>query len=89
MQNLYKFERISNDLCLNMSADYKQVNDASLLGASHSEAVSALREAGNSIKLLVCDGWNDPTGPPIYPEHEHAANGHHEVTKYLLKINWN
>ena len=72
-----------------MSADYKQVNDASLLGASHSEAVSALREAGNSIKLLVCDGWNDPTGPPIYPEHEHAANGHHEVSKYLLKINWN
>ena len=59
---------------------YKQVNDASLLGASHSEAVSALREAGNSIKLLVCDGWNDPTGPPIYPEHEHAANGHHEVS---------
>ena len=41
-----------------------EVNDASLLGASHSEAVSALREAGDLIKLLVCDGFNEPTTPP-------------------------
>ena len=53
-----------------------EVNDASLLGASHAEAVSALREAGSLIKLLVCDGWNDPTGPPVFPEL--SSNGHHD-----------
>ena len=53
-----------------------EVNDASLLGASHAEAVSALREAGSLIKLLVCDGWNDPTGPPLFPEL--SSNGHHD-----------
>ena len=51
-----------------------EVNDASLLGASHAEAVSSLRDAGSVIKLLVCDGWNDPTGPPVYPEL--SSNGH-------------
>ena len=38
-----------------------EVNGQSLLGASHNEAVSALREAGECIQLLVCDGWNTPT----------------------------
>jgi hypothetical protein len=28
------------------------------LGATHSEAVTHLRNAENSIQLLVCDGWN-------------------------------
>jgi protein scribble len=35
-----------------------EVNGQSLLGATHAEAVGALRNAGNSIQLLVCDGWN-------------------------------
>ena len=43
-----------------------EVNGQSLLGASHNEAVSALREVGDNIELLVCDGWNTPT--PRSPE---------------------
>ncbi len=35
-----------------------EVNGQSLLGASHAEAVNAMRNTGNSIHLLVCDGWN-------------------------------
>lgn len=53
-----------------------EVNDASLLGASHSEAVSALREAGDEIKLLVCDGFNEPT-PSATNGHD-DFNVHHE-----------
>ena len=43
-----------------------EVNGQSLLGASHNEAVSTLREVGDDIQLLVCDGWNTPT--PATPE---------------------
>lgn len=35
-----------------------EVNDVSLLGASHAEAVSSLRNTGNRIVLLVCDGYD-------------------------------
>ena len=34
-----------------------EVNEVSLLGATHQEAVHALRNAGNKIVLLVCDGY--------------------------------
>ena len=45
-----------------------EVNGQSLLGASHNEAVSALREVGDNIELLVCDGWNTPTNQTLEPE---------------------
>ncbi|KAJ1522122.1 hypothetical protein ONE63_002433 [Megalurothrips usitatus] len=35
-----------------------EVNNASLLGASHQEAVNALRSAGNTIRLVVCKGFD-------------------------------
>ena len=35
-----------------------EVNGVSLLGASHQEAVNALRTAGAVIRLLVCDGYD-------------------------------
>ena len=35
-----------------------EVNGQSLLGAKHSEAVAILREAGDQIHLLLCDGFN-------------------------------
>lgn len=35
-----------------------EVNDISLLGVNHQEAVHALRNAGNRIVLLVCDGFD-------------------------------
>merc|ERR1712008_411546 len=41
-----------------------EVNGQSLLGATHSEAVDALRNSGNSIHLLVCDAWNESAAPP-------------------------
>ena len=33
-----------------------EVNGVSLLGASHQEAVNALRNSENEIKLVVCKG---------------------------------
>ena len=44
-----------------------EVNGQSLLGATHSEAVDALRNSGNSIHLLVCDAWNDSATAPKAP----------------------
>lgn len=35
-----------------------EVNGRTLLGVTHEEATAAMRTAGNSIHLLVCDGWN-------------------------------
>ena len=35
-----------------------EVNGVSLLGASHQEAVNELRNAGDVIRLLVCDGYD-------------------------------
>lgn len=33
-----------------------EVNGVSLLGASHQEAVNALRNSGKSIQLVICKG---------------------------------
>lgn len=41
-----------------------EVNGQSLLGATHSEAVAAMRNTGDSIQILVCDGWNVPVAQP-------------------------
>lgn len=35
-----------------------EVNGVSLLGATHQEAVNALRAAGNQIQLIVCKGYD-------------------------------
>lgn len=35
-----------------------EVNGTSLLGATHQEAVNALREAGNEIQIIVCKGYD-------------------------------
>lgn len=35
-----------------------EVNGVSLLGATHQEAVNALRAAGNHIQLIVCKGYD-------------------------------
>lgn len=35
-----------------------EVNGVSLLGASHQEAVNALRAAGNEIQIIVCKGYD-------------------------------
>ncbi|CAG0880347.1 unnamed protein product [Darwinula stevensoni] len=35
-----------------------EVNDIPLLGVYHSEAVQALRNAGDRMKLIVCDGYD-------------------------------
>ena len=35
-----------------------EVNGQSLLGATHEEAVKALRSAGDRLNLLICDGYN-------------------------------
>ena len=35
-----------------------QVNGQSMLGATHVEAVRALRNTGDKLNLLVCDGYD-------------------------------
>lgn len=35
-----------------------EVNGTSLLGATHQEAVNALRAAGNDIQIVVCKGYD-------------------------------
>lgn len=35
-----------------------EVNGTSLLGATHQEAVNALREAGNELQIVVCKGYD-------------------------------
>lgn len=35
-----------------------EVNGTSLLGATHQEAVNALREAGDNIQIIVCKGYD-------------------------------
>ena len=39
------------------------MNGQSLLGATHQEAVNILRNAGDEIRLLVCDGFNPSALP--------------------------
>ena len=35
-----------------------EVNDSSLLGITHEEAVAVMRSAGSVIRLVVCDGYD-------------------------------
>ena len=42
-----------------------QVNNASLLGASHKEAVDALRSVEGNFTILVCDGYSEEDDPFI------------------------
>lgn len=35
-----------------------EVNDSSLLGITHEEAVGVMRSAGSTIRLVVCDGYD-------------------------------
>ena len=40
-----------------------EVNGQSLLGATHTEAVNVLRNAGNSIAMVLCDGFKEENVP--------------------------
>ena len=42
-----------------------EVNDNSLLGATHQDAVNVLRNPGNRIILLVCDGYDFTEAPKV------------------------
>lgn len=41
-----------------------EVNQQSLLGLTHGEAVQLLRSAGDTLTVLVCDGFDTGTSPP-------------------------
>jgi protein scribble len=46
-----------NKICvLQVGMRLLEVNGVSLLGASHQEAVNALRNSGNDINMVVCKG---------------------------------
>ena len=48
---------LANRICvLQVGMRLLEVNGVSLLGASHQEAVNALQNSGNEIKLVVCKG---------------------------------
>ncbi|XP_048590034.1 protein scribble homolog [Nematostella vectensis] len=44
-----------------------EVNGVSLLGATHLEAVRALRSMGDRVTLLVCDGYDPSIVPEAHP----------------------
>jgi len=58
--------RASKDNRIKVGQRIIEVNGQSLLGATHQEAVNILRNAGDEIKLLVCDGFN----PLLVPNSE-------------------
>lgn len=41
-----------------------EVNQQSLLGLTHAEAVQLLRSAGDTLSVLVCDGFDTSSAPP-------------------------
>lgn len=41
-----------------------EVNQQSLLGLTHAEAVQLLRSAGDALTVLVCDGFDTSTVTP-------------------------
>jgi protein scribble len=48
---------LANRICvLQVGMRLLEVNGVSLLGASHQEAVNALRNSGNEITMVVCKG---------------------------------
>lgn len=53
-----------------------EVNDQSLLGVTHQDAVQVLRNQGNRIRVLVCDGY-DPNA--IYNNVNDAASNNIKV----------
>ena len=62
-------------LCFHIIFSFTEVNGQSLLGATHSEAVKAMRETGNSIHLIVCDGWNSASSS----QNSNIQNGQSEL----------
>lgn len=57
-----------------------EVNNISLLGASHQEAVNALRCAGNTIRLVVCKGKLS-----IYFDYYHHSYHYSSYLKLIFK----
>ncbi|CAN7998785.1 unnamed protein product, partial [Ixodes hexagonus] len=45
-----------------------EVNGRSLLGTTHQEAVNILRTAGDTIHLVLCDGYNAASSPSESPQ---------------------
>ncbi|CAN8026998.1 unnamed protein product, partial [Ixodes persulcatus] len=45
-----------------------EVNGRSLLGTTHQEAVNILRTAGDTIHLVLCDGYNASSSPNESPQ---------------------
>merc|ERR1719266_2167758 len=62
--------RASRDSGIKVGQRIIEVNGQSLLGATHQEAVAILRNAGDQIKLLVCDGFNPASVPNTGRESE-------------------
>ncbi|XP_067927883.1 protein scribble homolog isoform X2 [Watersipora subatra] len=49
---------VARDGKLEVGKRILEVNGQSMLGATHQEAVRALRQAGNRVQIMVCDGYN-------------------------------
>merc|ERR1719273_1417265 len=64
-----------------------EVNGQSLLGATHQEAVAILRNAGDEIKLLVCDGFNPAAVPNIGSESQDTSQLVSPVLAHHLSSN--
>ncbi|KAG0720959.1 Protein lap4 [Chionoecetes opilio] len=49
---------VHRDARLKVGLRVLEVNDSSLLGITHEEAVAVMRSAGSTIRLVVCDGYD-------------------------------
>lgn len=58
----------ARDARLKVGMRILEVNNTSLLGATHVDAVRALRTAGDNLSLIVCDGYDEDAAAALHPE---------------------
>ena len=68
-----------------------EVNGQSLLGATHQEAVRSLRNVGNKLTLMVCDGFdsklienNSPAHKPLSEKSQSVSSIDREEEDSLI-----
>ncbi len=64
-----------------------EVNGQSLLGVTHQEAVAALRNAGDSIHIIVCEGF-DAERPQEEEEQEREEEDGEESMQEKVRRKW-
>ena len=59
---------VARDARLRVGQRILEVNGQSLLGSTHQEAVRALRSVGDSLNIMICDGFDPAALEPPSPD---------------------